>query len=206
MTSSDKSHYFSDCPPDPSLYTAHQVTLAGRTDTILTSPGVFSATHLDHGTAVLFRKAPCPPESGRFLDIGCGWGPIALTLGLSSPAATVWAVDVNLRALDLTARNADAWGISNVRTGTPDAIPRDLEFDLIWSNPPIRVGRAATQEILLTWLPRLAPGGRAHLVVQRNLGADPITNWLRDALPDTWSVGKVGSAKGFRVLEVQRPS
>lgn len=204
--SSDKSHYFSECPPDPSLYTAHQATLAGRTDTVLTAPGVFSATHLDHGTAVLFRKAPTPPASGTFLDIGCGWGPIALTLGLLAPEANVKAIDVNLRALDLTTRNAQAWGVSNVSASTPESLPEDMTFDVIWSNPPIRVGRAVTQEILMTWLPRLAPSGCAYLVIQRNLGADPITNWLKDELPEDWSVDKIGSAKGFRVIEVRRPS
>lgn len=200
--SAEQSHYFSDCPADPSQYSTSSATIAEVTGDILTAPGVFSTGHLDHGTAVLLRKAPAPPKTGTFLDIGCGWGPISLHLGLTAPAANVWAVDVNTRALDLTSRNCAAWGVSNVTCSTPDQVPADVRFDLMWSNPPIRVGRAVTQHILMTWLPRLVPGGRAYLVIQRNLGSDSICSWLSQELPSGWTAHKFGSSKGFRVLEV----
>ena len=123
------------------------------------APGIFSPGGLDKGTAVLLDEAPEPPATGTFLDLGCGWGPIALSLALRSPAATVWALDVNERALDLTRRTAAALGLDGVRATTADGIPDDVRFDLIWSNPPIRVGKAVLHELLRTWLPRLAPGG-----------------------------------------------
>jgi len=73
-------------------------------------------------------------------------------------------------------------------------------FDTIWSNPPIRVGKAALHDLLGAWLPRLAPAGEAWLVVQRHLGADSLAVWLAD---QGWGeVEKVASAKGFRVLRV----
>lgn len=202
----EHSHYFSDCPADPSVYAPSSVTIAGKTGQVLTAPGVFSSGHLDHGTATLLRKAPQPPASGTFLDIGCGWGPIAMHLGLIAPQSVVWAVDVNARARDLTRRNCAAWQVSNVTCVSPDEVPDDVRFDLIWSNPPIRVGRAVTQEILMTWLPRLAPGGQAYLVIQRNLGSDSICAWLKQELPSGWSADKLGSSKGFRVLEVTAAS
>ncbi len=167
------------------------------------APGIFSPGGLDKGTAVLLDEAPEPPATGTFLDLGCGWGPIALHLALRSPAATVWALDVNERALDLTRRTAAALGLDGVRATTADGIPADVRFDLIWSNPPIRVGKAVLHELLRTWLPRLAPGGVAHLVVQRNLGSDSLQKWIQTelAMPST----RLTSSKGFRVLEVRQP-
>ena len=108
--------------------------------------------------AVLLAQVPAPPPAGTFLDLGCGWGPIALTLGRTAPEATVWAVDVNERALDLLRRNAARLGLDNVRVARPDAVPPTERFDLIWSNPPIRIGKAALHELLRAWLPRLASG------------------------------------------------
>jgi 16S rRNA G1207 methylase RsmC len=179
-----------------------QVVLAGRELDVATAGGVFSAERLDLGTRVLLREAPPPPPTGNLLDLGCGWGPLTLTLGLLSPAATVWAVDVNERALELTGENARRAGLPRVRPVLPEAVPADLVLDAIWSNPPIRVGKEALHELLLRWLPRLKPGAQAHLVVQRNLGADSLHSWLAAALEGRASVDRAGSAKGYRVLRV----
>ena len=128
-----------------------------------------------------FEKLRVKPGD-RLLDIGCGWGPIALSLALLSPEATVWAVDVTERALDLTRRNAATLGLTNVRTARPDEVPADLAFAAIWSNPPIRIGKPAVQELLGTWLPRLTQGADAHLVIGKNLGADGYARWITDEL------------------------
>jgi len=178
------------------------VVLAGRELEVVTAGGVFSANRLDLGTRVLLREAPPPPLTGNLLDLGCGWGPLALTLGLLSPAATVWAVDVNQRALELTAENARRAGLPRVRAVSPDGVPAGLRLDGIWSNPPIRIGKEALHELLLRWLPRLRPGAQAHLVVQRNLGADSLHAWLAGALEGRATVERAGSAKGYRVLRV----
>ena len=148
--------------------------------------------------------APEPPEEGTFLDLGCGWGPIALTLGFASPEADIWALDVNERALDLTRRNAELNGVRNVHAVTADEIPSDVTFDLIWSNPPIRVGKDVLHELLMTWLPRLNAGGTAYLVVQKNLGSDSLIPWLATQLGDGYEVSKYASSKGFRVIEVMK--
>ena len=161
--------------------------------------GVFSAHGVDAGTLELLRVAPAPPPSGNLLDIGCGYGPIACTLAHRSPAATVWAVDVNERAVELAAENARRLRLSGVRAVTPDQVPGDLLFDGIWSNPPIRIGKPALQELLSGWLNRLAPGGSAWLVVHRHLGSDSLAAWLGSV---GYEVERVASKKGYRILRV----
>ena len=180
------------------------VRLAGRDVEVETAPGVFSPGRIDLGTQVLLRSVPSPPATGELLDLGCGWGPLALTLGMLSPAARVWAVDVNERALDLVRRNAAGLGLTRVTAATPDAVPDDVRFDAIWSNPPIRIGKDALHTLLATWLPRLADDATAHLVVQRNLGADSLQQWLAAQWPGMLHVERLASAKGYRVLSVAR--
>ena len=163
--------------------------------------GVFSAGRVDPGTKVLLLEAPAPPSTGDLLDLGCGYGPIALALATRAPGATVWAVDVNERALDLTRANASAAGLDNVRVATPDAVPDDVRFAAIWSNPPVRVGKAVLHDLLTTWLPRLTPAGRALLVVQKHLGSDSLHRWLQQ---QGWHVDRLTSRMAYRVLEVRR--
>lgn len=189
-------HYFTARPASADQRRTLHVRLAGRDLEVETAGGVFSPDHVDLGTQVLLRTVPAPPDHGELLDLGCGWGPVALTLALLSPQARVWAVDVNERALDLARRNADRLGLGNVVAAAPDDVPDDVRFDALWSNPPVRVGKPALHDLLTRWLPRVT--GEAWLVVGRNLGADPLQRWLTDeaGLPTT----REASAKGFRVL------
>jgi 16S rRNA (guanine1207-N2)-methyltransferase len=198
-------HYFSATPGSDFTTRSLTVHLAGADRTVTTAGGVFSPERLDAGTRVLLDTVPGPPEGGNLLDLGCGWGPVALSLGLESPDATVWAVDVNERALELVRRNASGLGLTNVNAVVPDQIPESVRFATIWSNPPIRVGKAELHALLLRWLPRLEPGASAWLVVQRNLGSDSLHRWLSEELPDGLTVERAASSKGYRVLEVQAP-
>jgi len=195
----EPDHYFSARPAAPDERRTITVELAGRSVSVQTAGGVFSPEHVDLGTRVLLREVPDPP-SGDLLDLGCGWGPLALTMALLSPAAHVWAVDVNERALDLVRSNAVRLGLGNLTAALPAEVPASTRFATIWSNPPIRVGKDALHDLLRLWLPRLAPGGEAWLVVGRNLGADPLHRWLADELGVP--VERAASAKGFRVLKV----
>lgn len=200
-------HYFSESPQSPERPRSLTVALGGREVEVRTTSGVFSPTRLDLGTQVLLRAVPDPP-AGTLLDLGCGWGPIALHAGLLARDAgrrlDIWALDVNERSLDLTARNAQALSLTAVRPVRADDVPADLRFDTIWSNPPIRVGKEVLHELLTTWLPRLRPGGEAWLVVAKNLGADSLRDWLAAELAPEMSVAKHSSAKGYRVLVVRR--
>ena len=125
-----------------------------------------------------------------------------------APQAEVHAVDVNSRSLSLTEQNARALGLQNVSVSTPDEVDPTLRFDTIWSNPPIRVGKEVLHNILLTWLPRLAPCGAAYLVVQKNLGSDSLQKWLDahflERFEGEFTVSRYATSKGFRVLEVLR--
>lgn len=195
-------HYFTSQPTASARRRDVEFTVAGRDYALVASGGVFSAHRLDPGTAVLLRKAglPGPDATGPLLDLGCGYGPIACVLATSAPAATVYAVDVNRRALELVARNAAAVGAADrIRPVTPNEVPDDVRFAEIWSNPPIRIGKSELHDLLGQWLPRLTAGGVAWLVVARHLGGDSLHRWL---VEQGWPVERHASQKGFRVLRV----
>ena len=196
-------HYFSADPSVAFRRAPVRATVWGHDLELVSGSGVFAQGRLDIGTAVLFRETE-PPSGGVLLDLGCGYGVIGCALAVAVPEATVRAVDVNERAVLLTNENAKALGIEDrLVASTPDGVAADLVFDEIWSNPPIRIGKEALHALLLTWLPRLRPGGRAVLVVGKNLGADSLQRWLTEqGYPTT----RLASAKGFRVLEARRPS
>ena len=196
------NQYFEPSPSVPSDTKQITVRLVQPHLRLTTDRGVFSHGALDPGTEFLLRQAPPPPASGVFLDIGCGTGAIALSMARRSPAARVVAIDVNERARGLCAANAAANDITTVEVDEPDGVPDDLRFDLIWSNPPIRIGKAALHEVLLRWLGRLADGGSAVLVVHKHLGSDSLHKWL-DA--QGYPTQRIASSKGYRLLRV-RPS
>ena len=196
--------YFAAEPTSEDVRRRLHIMLRDHTADVEVSNGVFSGNRLDLGTSVLLKRVPEPAQEGTFLDLGCGWGPIALTMAFESPKADVWALDVNERALEVTKRNAEINGIGTIHAATADEIPHDLTFDLIWSNPPIRIGKEALHELLMAWLPRLNAGGAAYLVVQKNLGSDSLIPWLATQLGDGYEVSKYASAKGFRVIEVMK--
>lgn len=202
MSDHEQDHYFTAAPASADERRRILVRLDGQDREVETAGGIFSPGRLDLGTEVLLRSVPAPPD-GALLDLGCGWGPVALTQALQNPRATVWAVDVNERSLDLVRRNAELLGISTIHAVRPEDVPQDVQLAEIWSNPPIRVGKAMLHSMLETWIPRLVPGGNAYLVVQKNLGADSLQRWIAERFPAD-EVGRAASAKGFRVLQVTR--
>jgi 16S rRNA (guanine1207-N2)-methyltransferase len=196
--SDEQEHYFT---ADPSVAFERVPLTAevwGRELDLVSGSGVFAQGRLDIGTGVLFRETE-PPAPGRILDLGCGYGVIGLAIAGQVPGSEVTGVDVNERAVLLANENAAALRLTNYRATTPEGAEGD--YDEIWSNPPIRIGKQALHELLLTWLPRLVPGGRAVMVVGKNLGGDSLQRWLTEqGYPTT----RIASAKGFRVLETVR--
>jgi 16S rRNA (guanine1207-N2)-methyltransferase len=197
-------HYFSASPESELKLRTIQATIAGRTVDLQTANGVFSPAGVDAGTRVLLSSVPAPPPGGNLLDLGCGWGPIALTLAAESPHATVWAVDVNERSLDLTRRNASIMGLTNVNAVLPSDVPADISFMAMWSNPPIRVGKDSLHSMLSFWLPRLESGADAWMVVQKNLGSDSLQRWLELEFPENFVFSRAATNKGYRVLRGRR--
>jgi 16S rRNA G1207 methylase RsmC len=198
-------HYFT---ADPAVaHERHEVVFEaqGRQFRLASASGVFSWSRLDPGTAVLLKEAPAPDPAtaGALLDLGCGYGPIAAVLATAAPRATVWAVDVNQRALELVRENAAALGLAKtIVAAEPDEVPDGVGFAQIWSNPPIRIGKPELHALLLRWLPRLAPDGVAWLVVAKNLGGDSLQRWLAE---QGFAAERHASHKGFRVLKVEKP-
>ncbi|WP_029145730.1 class I SAM-dependent methyltransferase [Microbacterium luticocti] len=197
-------HYFSASPASAENLRTVRVRLAGRELEVTTAAGVFSPDRVDAGTAVLLANTPPPPPGGDILDLGCGWGPIALSVALDAPHARVWAVDVNERALDLVRKNATALGLDNVNAVTPDDVPDDIAFRTIRSNPPIRVGKHELHGMLQRWIPRLDERSDAWLVVQRNLGSDSLQRWMAASFGHGYSVHRAATGRGYRVLKVRR--
>ena len=207
-------HYFSEAPSGEFTPREIEVTLAGAPHRVLTAGGVFSPEHLDRGTEILLRTiaevgdgitADDGDALSPVLDLGCGWGPIALSAALTHPQREVWAVDVNERSRELTRMNAERLGLTNVRVAAPDEVPSELSFCALHSNPPIRVGKQALHEMLQLWLPRLAVGGEAYLVVAKHLGADSLQRWIATEFAEL-EVSRVARDKGFHVIEAVRAS
>jgi 16S rRNA G1207 methylase RsmC len=198
-----QEHYFSESPDKPATLREITYQVAGREFAVQAASGTFSASKLDPGTSVLLSKFEEFPETGNVLDLGCGWGPISLAIASFSPETTVWALDVNERSMELARNNASKLGLTNIKVVTAEKVPDVLKFDAIWSNPPIRIGKAALHDLLSTWLPRLESGGRAMLVVQKQLGADSLLAWIQAEFPELTS-SRFSTDKGFRVLEVTR--
>lgn len=201
MADQPAQHYFSTDPGVASAPSSVSLHLPDVQVDLASDRGVFSATRVDPGTKLLLLDAAQPgPGDTSILDLGCGYGPVAVTLALRAPASVVWAVDVNERARSLCAANAASAGCSNVKTVTPDAVDADVTFDLIVSNPPIRIGKTALHDLLTTWLSRLSPTGRAEFVVQKHLGSDSLAKWLNE---QGWPTTRLTSRSGYRILDVR---
>jgi 16S rRNA (guanine1207-N2)-methyltransferase len=193
-------HYFAERPQAASRPGSVDLVLSDLHLRLATDRGMFSPDRIDPGTRILLDTVPPPPGTGDLLDLGCGYGPIALTMATRSPQAIVWAVDVNERALECGRSNAQAAGLDNVRFRLDRDVDDSTRFAAIWSNPPIRIGKPALHRLLSAWLTRLSPGGRAHLVVQKNLGSDSLQRWLEQ---QGWPAERLTSRAGYRVLAVE---
>ncbi|MFF3671470.1 class I SAM-dependent methyltransferase [Microtetraspora malaysiensis] len=194
------AHYFEERPQTASRPGTVTLLLPDLHLRLETDRGVFSPDRIDAGTRVLLESVPPPPAEGDLLDLGCGYGPIALTMASRAPGATVWAVDVNRRSVELCARNAEAAGLDKVRSVHIDEVPGDVRFRAIWSNPAIRIGKQALHEMLTRWLDRLTPDGVAYLVVQKHLGSDSLQNWLNE---QGWPTTRAASRSAYRILKVE---
>ena len=199
---SSDSHYFDAAPATSSSPRTIELVLPDVFLELSTDSGVFSAQQVDGGTRILLKDHPplvsLPTAPAHILDLGCGYGPIALSAAKRAPDAHVWGVDVNERALELAQGNAASNGIENVTFGRADQIPAEQHFDLILSNPPIRVGKQVLRDLLATWLDRLTPQGRAWMVVQKHLGSDSLAAWLTE---QGWETARLSSKAAYRILE-----
>jgi len=200
-----EEHYFSSDPAAAKKTISISIQVAGDEIQLQAASGTFSSSKLDAGTAVLLKQEKSFPKDGAVLDLGCGWGPIGISIAYSSPSARVFGVDINQRSIEQSNLNASALKLPNYQAMHSKDLPAELRFSAIWSNPPIRVGKKVLHELMQTFIPRLEPGGRAMLVVQKNLGADSFQRWLANTF-DSCEVRRFATDKGYRVIELISPA
>lgn len=203
----DPQHYYSSRPGVRSRRRLVNLRLSDLSADLLTDRGVFSYRRIDPGTKLLLERGPRPPASRgdggspTLLDLGCGYGPIALALARRSPASEIWAVDVNVRALELTELNTRSYS-ERVHVAAPEEVPAEVRFDAVYCNPPVRIGKDALQQLLAAWFKKLRPGGFGSLSVHKNLGGSSLERWL---VEQGWNVRRYARQAGYRVLKVNAP-
>lgn len=195
-------HYFSADPSAPAKLTEVEIEVGGQVLKLSASSGTFSSERLDPGTRVLLGLWELFPTDGIVLDLGCGWGPIGLSIAKLQPGTEVIGVDVNQRSVELANANAKRNGLANFSACLDKDLDANLEIDHIWSNPPIRIGKENLHDLLRNYMSRLKPTGDAYLVVQKQLGAESLQRWIAQQWPER-EVTKVENSKGFRVIRIR---
>lgn len=199
-----EEHYFSSDPAAPKKIVSLSIDVGGTQVRLDAASGTFSSGRLDSGTAVLLKESEHFPKDGNVLDIGCGWGPIGISIAMLSPSTRVFGIDINQRSVEQSNLNSKLNNLTNFTATKPEALDPDIKFSAIWSNPPIRVGKQVLHELMKTYIPRLEPGGKAVLVVSKNLGADSFQRWLQTQFPEA-SVTRLSTDKGYRVIQLVSP-
>lgn len=194
-------HYFTGEPGSPHDLRRISFTAGGRTLECETDAGTFSRGRLDPGTEFLLSQLPAPPL-GRVLDLGCGWGALALGLAARDPGARVFACDVNQRALALCRENF-ARNHLEATVFESDGLDRvEGTFDLIVTNPPIRAGKAVIYRFFADSRRHLTPTGALWIVIRKQQGAPSAQDYLKTLYQE---VRLVDRRKGYWVLACRRP-
>jgi len=201
-TKSGNDHYFTAQPHAKSQPEQFTISVREVELTLTSDRGVFSHGRLDDGTLRLLKKMELP-EAGEFLDLGCGYGVIGLVAAKLRPDAQVTMVDINERATKLAADNARANGITNVEVLTGDAVQvlEDRQFDVIFINPPIRVGKPKLYELIADAAQRLRPSGVLWMVIHTRQGAKI---HLREVAPMFSECETVSRKWGYRVFKCEK--
>ena len=203
-TELDTDHYFTAQPAAKSQPEQFTVSVREVELTLISDRGVFSHGRLDDGTLRLLKKMELP-ETGDFLDLGCGYGVIGLVAAKLRPDAQVTMVDINERATKLAADNAQANVISNVEVLTGDApqVLGERRFDVVLCNPPIRAGKPKLYELIGDAAERLHPGGVLWMVIHTRQGAK---SHLREMAPMFSKCETVSRKWGYRVFRCEKQS
>jgi 16S rRNA (guanine1207-N2)-methyltransferase len=190
------SHYYSPNPHLPHEKTVIEYTVEGRRLRFVTDAGVFSRQKVDYGSSVLIRTLP--PLTGEVLDLGCGYGPIGISLAALNPLAQVTMVDINQRAVALAQENISANSVANAQALVSEGFAlAPGPFATIVSNPPIRAGKDVIYPLFRESLQRLEKGGSLWLVVQKKQGAPSAQAELENIFGNCTVVEKSG---GYWIL------
>lgn len=198
-------HYYTSKPSVASNERAWSFELRGNTFTFTSDSGVFSKKEVDFGSKLLIEEFKAPDVSGSFLDVGCGYGPIGLTLAKSFNERFVEMIDVNERAIELTKKNAEINKITNISVHQSDLFTsvEKSDFAAILSNPPIRAGKKVVHQILEESYNRLVTGGELWIVIQKKQGAPSAIEKLESVFEE---VEVVARKKGYHIIKAIRGS
>jgi 16S rRNA (guanine1207-N2)-methyltransferase len=198
-------HYYSQNPSVQSKPQKFSFVLRGHTFAFTTDQGVFSKNEIDFGSRLLIESFGIPKVKGRILDVGCGYGPIGITLATEFPDRQVDMVDVNERALSLAKENAQNNHVHNVKVFYSDTLQNVThgEYAAILTNPPIRAGKKTVHEIFESGFSKLCENGELWTVIQKKQGAPSALDKLRTL---TSEVEVVVKNKGYYIIRAKKIS
>lgn len=197
-------HYYSKKPQTESKPRQWKFTLLGSTFLFETDAGVFSKSEVDFGSRVLIETFELPDVKGAILDVGCGYGPIGLSIAKQNPDRLVYMMDINERAIALSQKNAQLNGIQNVRIFESDglsAVDHELQAAAILTNPPIRAGKETIFRFYDGAFEKLVPGGELWIVIQKKQGAPSTLIHLEEKFAE---VDVVEKKKGYWIIRAKK--
>lgn len=192
-------HYFSENPHSKSSPKTWNCLLREKTYHFTSDAGVFSKNTVDFGTRLLIEQFDYPQVSGDLLDLGCGYGPIGMTLADGAPERQVLMADINERAVELAKKNAEKNGVHNVEVVQSDGFA-DLggrQFAAVLINPPIRAGKKLIYRMFEDAEKALLSGGALWIVIQKKQGAPSAEEKLEALFGNVETVAK---SKGYYIL------
>ena len=194
--------YYTRTPSSDSKPAECAFSFRGKMLRFTTDAGVFSRGELDAGTRLLLDALPDALE-GKILDLGCGWGPIGVSVKSAWPDTDVTLADVNLRALSWAEKNAARNGVrvACLESDGFSALEGRI-FDAVITNPPIRAGKQVIYRLFREAFDHLSPGGSLFLVIRKQQGAESCIRYLEGFFA---SVEKLDRSAGFWVLQARKP-
>ncbi|WP_075620202.1 class I SAM-dependent methyltransferase [Paenisporosarcina indica] len=196
-------HYYSKKPQSESKPKSWSFPLRGELFQFETDTGVFSKSEVDFGSRVLIDTFVMPTTDGPVLDVGCGYGPIGLSIAKTEINRTVHMVDINERAVQLSRKNAEVNGVQNVRIYESDGLTdvTEADFAAILTNPPIRAGKETIFRFYLEAYRKLSLGGELWVVIQKKQGAPSSFDRLEEIFGQVKVVDKV---KGYWIIKAEK--
>ncbi|SOC09227.1 16S rRNA m(2)G 1207 methyltransferase [Ureibacillus xyleni] len=197
-------HYYSKKPQTESKPRQWKFKLRGYSFLFETDTGVFSKSEVDFGSRVLIDTFTLPNIDGAILDVGCGYGPIGLSIAKENPERMVYMMDINERAVSLAKKNAELNGVQNVRIFESDGLAEvesDLQVAAILTNPPIRAGKETVFRFYDGAYERLAQGGELWIVIQKKQGAPSTVVHLEESFAE---VDIVEKKKGYWIIRAKK--
>jgi len=191
MMEKKSTHYYSKFPDvNVKIHTISE-SLRRHLYIFKTITGVFSFNKLDLGTKVFIENMYIPLESKVLLDLGCGYGPIGFVLSYESTQSSVYLIDINKRAiwcarenvrLNLQDRKKNIFILSG--NYFKPLKNKNLKFDGIYMNPPLRQGRKEFLKLMLEIPGHLKTNGSFQFVIKKKMGAAYVLKYFRDTFPD----------------------